>query len=146
MRRIRRFLQWPNAKKQVLLRAFMIVVVVRIGLWCLPYKRLLSLLPSIRPTHNAITNDWKLINESIASVRLCSRFVPRATCLTQALATQVLLCRHGQASNLRIGVQRDSEKQFLAHAWVEVEGKIIIGKLQDIHRFTVLIPSPGRPV
>jgi hypothetical protein len=49
------------------------------------------------------------------------------TCLTQALAAQVLLARSGDQSDLRIGVTRDSNGKFLAHAWLERQGAVLIG-------------------
>ena len=53
--------------------------------------------------------------------------MPRATCLVQALSTQILLGRHGHAGKVHIGVALDPELGFRAHAWVESQGKILVG-------------------
>ena len=53
--------------------------------------------------------------------------VPRATCLTQALAAQVLLARLGERSVLRIGVARDERLGVRGHAWLEHRGRVVIG-------------------
>jgi hypothetical protein len=50
-----------------------------------------------------------------------------ATCLTTALVAQALLQRHGYEAKLRIGVRRDLNGAFTAHAWLESEGKVIVG-------------------
>ena len=50
-----------------------------------------------------------------------------ATCLTQAVAAQLLLVRSGHASEICVGVARDSPGAFRAHAWVELKGRVILG-------------------
>jgi hypothetical protein len=61
------------------------------------------------------------------AVRRVSRAVPGATCLTQALAAQVLLSRRGYASRLRIGVARAADNGLRAHAWLESDGVVVFG-------------------
>jgi hypothetical protein len=52
--------------------------------------------------------------------------MPNSTCLVKALAASKLLARHGYKSTLHIGVKRTDEV-FEAHAWVEHDGRPIIG-------------------
>ena len=61
------------------------------------------------------------------AVTVASRYVPAASCLTQALATQVLLSRRRHPACLRIGVVKGTDGQFQAHAWVESDGVVVIG-------------------
>ena len=49
------------------------------------------------------------------------------TCLATALVAQALLQRHGYEAKLRIGVGRELDGAFIAHAWLEREGKVIVG-------------------
>ena len=49
------------------------------------------------------------------------------TCLTTALLAQALLQRHGYQAKLRIGVRREPNGAFAAHAWLEREGIVIVG-------------------
>jgi hypothetical protein len=51
------------------------------------------------------------------------------TCLTQALTAYVLLERRGCPTKLRIGVSKDAGGNFVAHAWLEAEDRILIGQL-----------------
>lgn len=46
----------------------------------------------------------------------------------QALATQAMLTRRNYPAHLRIGAAKDEVGQLKAHAWVELGGKVIIGK------------------
>ncbi len=62
------------------------------------------------------------------AVLMASRHVPGGgPCLPQALATQTLLEREGYSAHLHIGIAKDAEWQFRAHAWVESQGRIVIG-------------------
>ena len=55
-----------------------------------------------------------------------SDYVPRATCLTQAITAQILLYRHNHPSKLKIGVLKNDD--FEAHAWLEINDKIVLGE------------------
>ena len=55
-----------------------------------------------------------------------------------ALATQTLLQLKGQKSILKFGVDKDESKKLIAHAWVEIDDKIIIGNSTEISRYSVL--------
>ena len=61
------------------------------------------------------------------------------TCLPQALAAQVLLERCGYPARLRVGVVKGGEGQLEAHAWVESQGRIIVGGA-EVERY---IPLSG---
>jgi len=77
------------------------------------------------------------------AVAVASRYVPLVTCLTQALATQVLLGRCGHPASLRIGVARSERGQLQAHAWVESQGRIVFGGLKNLSHYTPLPPLEG---
>ena len=48
-------------------------------------------------------------------------------CLTQALALQWLLRRRGEKVQVHIGVRKNEDGVFAAHAWLEKEGRVLIG-------------------
>jgi len=68
--------------------------------------------------------------------------VPAASCLTQALAAHLLLCRRGLTPQLHIGVAKDQRDRLIAHAWVESEGRIVVGGT-DLQRYTPLLVLKG---
>lgn len=73
-----------------------------------------------------------------------SRRLPFAgNCLVQAVATLSMLRRRGLPGELRIGVAREGGRELEAHAWVECEGKILIGGV-EADRFTPLRKSDGK--
>ena len=52
---------------------------------------------------------------------------PSRPCLPQALAARFLLSRLGVATDLHVGVQRPETGALRAHAWVELDGEVLIG-------------------
>src|SRR5207248_10673296 len=56
-----------------------------------------------------------------------ARRVPGATCLVQALAARILLGRQRIPAVVRIGVARERGAPLESHAWVESEGRVVVG-------------------
>jgi hypothetical protein len=122
----------------MLLNAFILLIFVRVGLWLLPFRKLQKTLEKL--FHYPATSDNQLPSpEKFSSaVSTVSQYVPAATCLAQALTLQVLLSREGIHSDLAIGVARDDAKGISAHAWLEIDGNVIIGG-QERDRYTQLL-------
>lgn len=109
-----------------LLQTYRLVWRIRVALWTLPFGDLREQCGSVpvnldppadRPT--AMHLAWRVV--------IASRFVPGASCFTQALATDLLLREHGYSGQVQIGVAFNKRKQLTAHAWLEHDGVIIIG-------------------
>jgi hypothetical protein len=109
----------------VLLRAAILVSAVRLALWVVSFKKLRCVVNSLTRVRFRPPNRYSADQLSWA-VRSASRYVPRATCLTQALVLHILLRREGLQSTIRIGVRKDAG-HFEAHAWVESQDRIVIG-------------------
>ena len=142
MKRILRFLLQPYPTKKLLLESLSLMFLIRISLWIFPFgwlRKWLTRLEYRRVDHNEA--DWQVINEVVRAVRTSSRIVPRATCLTQALATRTLLRLRAQDPQLRIGVDKDAEDLLTAHAWIEIDGRIIVGMVPRHERYTVMNQS-----
>ena len=138
MDKIPKFLAWPYSKKKLLVQVFYLMVGFRIGLWVLPSRFFNTSLSDLELSDDTRKPDWKIISEVVAFVRFCSRFIPHATCLTQALTARTVLRRLGQNCSLKIGVDKDQDRKFLAHAWIVIDGKIIIGNVRDIRRYSIM--------
>ena len=57
------------------------------------------------------------------------------SCLTRALVGYAICSRNAHRTSLRIGVRRIDE--FHAHAWLEYEGRAVVGDLSDLSSFDV---------
>ena len=129
MRRLRRFLDLPAAERDLLVRALLLVGLVRLGLWLLPFQTLRRLLA--RAARTPLPGDvagHPSPERVVWAVEAASRYVPETrTCLVQALAARVLLVRRGHQVRLRIGVTKSKEGRLEAHAWVESEDRSILG-------------------
>jgi len=50
-------------------------------------------------------------------------------CLVQAVAAEAMMIRAGHRCDLRIGAAKKGD-EFLAHAWIERDGKILLGQFE----------------
>lgn len=120
----------------ILWRAAALVCAVRLGLWVVPFARLRGLVVFL--AHPGSRNAGHYSAEQLSwAVRAVSRYVPRATCLTQALVLHILLRREGLPSRIRIGVSKDAG-HFEAHAWVESQDRVVIGD-SGLQRYTPMM-------
>jgi len=137
MKKIVKGLRLSSADRGLLLGSALLLMAIRLGLWLLPFRILLRFFPRTTGNHRKEA-DQSSIARAAWSVRVMSRYVPAASCLTQALAMLVLLDRFGHPSELRVGVAKNGLDRLKAHAWVECEGKIVIGSRMDLSRYAVL--------
>ena len=147
MERLRKFLRLPAADRRLLVKALLIVGAARLGLWVLPFPVLRRLMARLsRCTAAPSRAEPAELGQISWAVTAVSRYVPEATCLTQALATKLLLCWRGQQASLRIGVARSEAGQFIAHAWVECNGRVVIGGPASHLRQYALLPAYGEEI
>ncbi len=60
----------------------------------------------------------------------------KANCLKQALLLWFVLGRKSIYSEIKIGIKKDTECQFGAHAWVECNGEPLIDSQDTIENFS----------
>jgi hypothetical protein len=112
------------------MRTLLVVAAIRAGLWVLPFRVVRRLVPS--SPYGRGDGPQCSSAEAVAlvgqHVNVASRYVPVASCLTQALSAQMLLARRGVASTLHIGVAKSTTGLGIrAHAWLISEGTIVTG-------------------
>lgn len=155
MSRVRWFANLPAEERGRLVRALVVLAMVRIALWVLPFRLVrrfaVRLANSIHSHHSQRSGTapgpaHRDLESTAAAhvswaVERAGRFVPGATCLVRALAAQALLAHEGVASTLRFGVTRgggNEFNQFRAHAWLECAGRVVVGGDEDLSRFSPL--------
>ena len=134
---IGRFLKLPARDRALLISAALLVSSIRAALWVFPYRMVRRRLAR-RQGVSGNACDCSRIAWAISAV---SRYMPGGTCLTQALAGEAMLRSYGYEPSLHIGVARSNSRALEAHAWIEVQGKIILGDA-GTERFTPL-RAPG---
>jgi hypothetical protein len=140
MRRVRRFLSWSPAEWRLFLKAWAVLMRVRLQLTAQSMKRVQASLPPAKtPLDETVS-----IDAIVLAIQKASVLVPRSTCLVRALAGQILLREFGRNSILHLGVNRDQSGKFMAHAWLEHDGQIIIGGAEAGNYVPLTSFSAGR--
>ena len=115
----------------VLAEALVCVSLIRLALWLVPF-RYLRPTPRVAVPHDTDRLTWAIL--AAASV------VPKSSCLVRAMAAQRLFARHGHASDLHIGVAQSVEEGFAAHAWLDLGGEPVIGRMPP-GRYTPILST-----
>lgn len=109
------------------LEALALLAVFQVGLALFSFQRVSRwqrrLMGEVEPTH---PEPLVLEKRVRAAIRRSNKRVYGARCLADALAGQTMLGRRGVPSELKIGVQK-KEGKLDAHAWLEREGRAILG-------------------
>ncbi len=145
MERLRKFFRLPVPERLLLVRAITLLAAVRVALWLFPF-RIIQLISAKLVQACATSRHGKRFpsERGVWALQAARRYVPRATCLTQALAGQLLLAFNGTSASVRIGVAKKGARDFEAHAWLESDGKILIGGEDADQRYTLLLAFSPR--
>jgi hypothetical protein len=123
------------------LGTIVLMALVRTALWVLPFRQVRRLASAVGSSH------WRHLGfgetDTRWAVRLAARYVPGASCLTQAITAQLLLSWSGTESRLHVGVSRLGK--FEAHAWLECNGNILLGGEEESSRYSPILILEGRP-
>ncbi len=140
MQLLRRFLALAPDERRILVRATFWMAVVKLGLGRIPFATLRRLVTGGGRSRARLAGDRAIPDQVAWAVTAVSRYLPGpTTCLSRALTVQGMLARRGYPSRLHVGVIRGTQGQVEAHAWVECEGRILIGGTpSEIGQFTPL--------
>lgn len=140
MRRLKRWLDLPPARRRLLLEAAWQLLRAR-------QRILLGHLRRRRPGLGtpAAAGPLPLTAEQEATVRqvrwavgIAARHVPwNAVCLPQAMAAKTMLARRGIASVLFLGLRRGREARVQAHAWL-CSGRLYVTGYEPPMDFTCI--------
>jgi hypothetical protein len=145
LKNLRKFLLLDRHNRRLLLASILWLWAVRLGLWLLPFQTVRRLIAKFSPPKPISSKEATPDVERIPwAITVASRYVPTATCLTQALAGQILLAQHGEPALLQIGVAKNEAGNLQAHAWVESQGRIVIGASPELFRYTRLPYVEGK--
>ena len=131
------------ADARLLVEAGSMLAAVRIALWLIPFRVLLRVAwPPRNPRRLHLIPldriDWAICR--------ASRVIPRASCLTRAIALHRLAGRYGYPCRLVLGVRRDAAGSFGAHAWAEHGGSILLDTAENVAGYTPFLRWPTEAV
>lgn len=127
----------------LLLYAVVLLNGIRLALWIFPFSlvnRQLSAISTVwvRPT----SQPPVALALIVKAVTIAGRYTPgNARCLVRALTAQALLNYYEYSHQLHIGVMKKADRSVEAHAWVEHEGWIVVGGLDNLSEFKPLVNS-----
>ncbi|MEF8780589.1 MAG: lasso peptide biosynthesis B2 protein [Haloferacaceae archaeon] len=102
-------------------------------------RRIVGSLASL--SSQSRTADPEHVSRAVTAVH---RRVPvSSTCLTQAVVGESLLTTGGHRPEFKLGV-RKREGELHAHAWVELDGAVLIGDLDDLSEYRTLSTGPTK--
>lgn len=107
-------------------RAFGWIAIIRLGVRFLHYPALVAWLDRGLPRGGPAEGTAAVIvKRSVTAVDIAARNSwPRPKCLARSLALRRMLRAAGIPAEMKIGVARPGDG-FEAHAWVEVEGRVV---------------------
>jgi DNA mismatch repair protein MutH len=133
------FLKSPIKYKLLSIEALYLGLFIRLALSLLPFRIWKPiLLSAVHTSSNQMVHDLYLSGRIAHVVQKTSRYVPHSTCLVQALTVQIMLAKRDIRTKVCIGVAKDNENRLLAHAWLEQDEIIIIGKVDNLTHYTRL--------
>lgn len=118
--RLQRAREVSGEERVLLVRAVLVVLVVRVALVCAGVtaaKRAGLFAARGTGQHSVDRMAW--------AVAVVGAYIPGMSCLTQAVALEAMLARAGHSCRVELGVVKDLE--FQAHAWVVADDKIVLG-------------------
>lgn len=119
-------------ERRLFTAALPIIVAARVGLSLFPLRRATRLMLHLAEAIAAPQAHTDYAERAARAVSCAGRLVPGADSLTLALATLTLLRRRGLTGRLRRGVRRDSAGVLHTHAWVEHNGRLIVGGPREL--------------
>ncbi len=139
LRRIKRFFLLTTAEKVFFCQAVCLLAYSRLVLHRMPFQKLIdpAMASSSRGSICPASRKIPLASMIRLFARAC-RYVPFSTCLSRAIAAQRLLRSYGVFPTLHIGVARQEGKELEAHAWLSLEGNIILGDTGNLQRYSEL--------
>lgn len=139
-----RLFRLPSQDRRLVVRAAVLLAAVSAGLRLVRLPQLRRWLARTSAPPDAGSSP---LPERIAwAVSAAARHLPgRPGCLAQALTAQTLLASQGITSEIRFGVAAVGERGLDAHAWLEQEGRILIGGADAPTRFRPLVATREGP-
>jgi len=126
MKRLVKFWQRSSAERCLYFEALIVLLIIRMAVKLFPLQRVLAYLKRFQ-TSEFLEKSEVSLSQIVWSIRAVGRYLPGGgNCLVQALTGQFMLVRRGYEAQIQIGVTRENG-EFQAHAWVEYQGRTIIG-------------------
>lgn len=141
MGRLRAFAAMSTGDRVRFLSATALLLAVRLSVVVVPFARLRVALVRIGDAAARVVPGSPRPARVAWAVDAADRNVPGdRSCLVRSLTTETLLRAYGHEPVHRIGVDRGDDGAVEAHSWIEYDGDVLIGQLDDLGRYEPLPP------
>ncbi len=143
-RRLAKFFRLSFPDQRLLMRAALAVVGAKLAI------RTLS-LPRARAAVTRLERLGWIVRPARAdrivwAVETAGGAIPgMKNCLVQAVAAEAMLLRAGHPCELRIGAAKNGPRELIAHAWLESEGRVLIGDFELDRYAPLMARRPSHP-
>jgi hypothetical protein len=134
-----RWREMPSIERRQFVIAAGLVPAMAVALRIVGFNRMQAWLNDVGTPAATAAPTPTVIRAAVLAISRVKRYgLYRGNCLSQSMTLVWLLKRRGAAPDLRLGVRLTGPK-FDAHAWVELDGRVL-NDTPDVHtRFTPLV-------
>ncbi|MCC7551746.1 MAG: lasso peptide biosynthesis B2 protein [Methanobacterium sp.] len=126
------FIKLSSKDKILAMESLFWLIMIRVMLWIFPFSYVQKRVQKI--ADYIFVDDSNVPLQRISLMILASsKYVPRASCLVQALAGYLLFSKYGYNTLIKIGVSNE-DGVFEAHAWVEHDEKVVLGESEKKYK------------
>ena len=145
MGRINKLIAMPPIQRWLLIKAVVLLSIVRLALAVLPFRWSRRFISRASRSSPRLAADTLTTDQIAWTVETAARIVPAGHhCLSKAVTAQIFLMRRGHHAEIRYGATRQPSNEFVAHAWVECEGRIVVGG-HNLSQYAPLNPRANSP-
>ena len=137
---LRKYYSIDKTERKILNRTFFWLIYAFILVRLVPLRWFSGLLGEFKKEEVLEINsgEKELIQMLVKNIRRWKRFLPwKVKCFEEAIAAKKVLEKYKINSTLYMGVDKNTEKELIAHAWLKVGNEIIIGK-KGYEKFSVV--------
>lgn len=136
MHLLRKFMRLPNSEKKCFLKAVFMLFYYKLRLKTTSLQTIFTSVYTRSQKVQSKTIDHSIAPERIARlIVVAGRLVPSSTCLSKAFAGKILFAENGYNTELHLGVCKNAAVGLEAHAWLSLDGKIVLGYLPNLNRY-----------
>lgn len=133
----RQFLALDASDRWLTIEAVMLMAMIQVAFRTLSYATMRRALDNVKGIRSGSGHAQSRIGWA---VQAAGRRMPGRTCLAEALAADVMLCRRGYSPSVRLGIRKTRSDIGApeTHAWVECGGTIVTGELPMMDDYQLL--------
>lgn len=137
MNKLWKFVLLPQDQQWLYLTIAIYLIAIKLGLLLFGFNKLYSLAKK-KPHKTPLRHlDQQEMHTVVLAINRLGKFLTplKINCLPQAIVGNLILSKKGFQVTLKIGVYKNIDNILIAHAWLEHNGEVILGQLNNLREF-----------